>query len=263
METNQLQKPLIIIQTIHEEILSVLDKQSKRIGKNNIADEAAHKLLFEKVNLACGFDKNGFKNAIGAIETFKFAHNLIDFFYYHILSQNRLYTGLKDGDLPGGTRFILVVGILNAAFQQLQAVKTFLNLSDLNKTYKADLLNRIDLSELITTRHKIASHNANCRINSQGDLETFFPRFLDGNMNEINFFNSKEIYGKDVDIKKAIFDYYHLIENPLLIILEEIISRIYKKNDEKIVKVQKKMESFKPTELSLLHKIQNFEKIRI
>lgn len=261
METNKLQKPLVIIEEIHKEILDVLNEQNKKLKGKKLSLQEGHTLLFEKVNAACGFDKNGFKNAIGSIEAFRFSHKLIDFFYYHVLSSNKLNTGLQESSLPDGTRFLLVIGVLNAAFQQYEAIKTFLFLNDLSKTFKKDILKRIDKSELITTRNRIGAHNANCLVNDKGDIETYFPRFLDNNINEINYFSSNEIYGKDVNLKSAIREYYKLIEDPLIIILEEIISRIHKNDDKKVVQVLKRIDAFIPSQLSLFHKMQEFKKI--
>ncbi|MBX3107198.1 MAG: hypothetical protein H6535_04185 [Bacteroidia bacterium] len=237
--------PLEIVEEIHTHILYVLNNHSNNKTKKSKIDlKQQHINLINNINKSCGFDnRTGFKFSIGAIESFKFAHNLIESFYNSTTSKDSNTSILIN--LQYQTKLLIIIGLLNSAFIQKNAILTFLKLSKLDKEYKKTITGKLEKSDLLSTRHKIASHNSECKISDSGEIEPFFPRIIQNDIAIINFHSSAEIYGKDIDLRLAIEEYYNLLSEPLIVILERLINHIYSKNEKIKFEIMKKFKSIK------------------
>lgn len=245
MQKVVLSLPLEIVEEIRTHILYVLDNHSNNKTKKSKIDlKQQHIILLNNINKSCGFDNRiGFKYAIGALESFKFAHNLIESFYNSTTSKNSNTSILIN--LQYQTKLLIVMGLLNSAFIQKNAILTFLKLCKLDKEYKNTIKDKLEKSDLLSTRHKIASHNSECKISGSGEIESFFPRIIQNDIAIINFHSSAEIYGKDIDLRLAIEEYYNLISEPLVVILERLINNIYSKNEKMQFEIMNKFKSIK------------------
>lgn len=126
-----------------------------------------------------------------------------------------------------GERYLRLYGVLNAAYQQLQAIKNLLEIYKIST--KKEIISELDQSKLIQLRNKIGAHSAN------------FKRIKQDSERKIDVFEISESNLKREEVKitrnqmqDEYFELNHLInifdkmiENALSLMIAKVLSKIF------------------------------------